>query len=91
MRVIRKSAKFKREAKRLSKNRALVAELLAVVNMLAADIPLPQKYCDHPLHNNWEGCRDCHIRPDVVLVYQKTADGIELLLLRVGSHSEVFG
>ena len=62
MRVIRKSAKFKREAKRLSKNRALVAELLAVVNMLAADIPLPQKYCDHPLHNNWEGCRDCHIR-----------------------------
>lgn len=91
MRDIHKTSQYRRDAKRFRGNRALVSELLEVVDLLAADIPLPPKYRDHALHNNWEGCRDCHVRPDVVLVYQKTADGLVLLLLRVGSHSELFG
>ncbi len=91
MREVHKSARYKRDAKRFRNNRPVVSELFSVIDLLAADAPLPPRYCDHALHNDWEGCRDCHIRPDVVLVYQKTADGLVLLLLRVGSHSEVFG
>ena len=91
MREVHKSARYKRDAKRFRNNHAVVSELLSVIDLLAADVPLPPRYCDHPLHNDWEGCRDCHVRPDVVLVYQKTSDGLVLLLLRVGSHSEVFG
>lgn len=85
------SSRFKKNFKRFAFDEAFCAEFDAVVELLAADAPLPPKYRDHALHNDWEGCRDCHVRPDVVLVYRKTADGLELLLLRVGSHSEVFG
>ena len=69
----------------------ILLEIGKIVDLLAADAPLPPKYRDHALHNDWEDCRDCHVRPDVVLIYQKTADGLVLLLLRIGSHSEVFG
>lgn len=91
MRTITQTARYKRDLKRFRHNAEVIAELRNVTNALVADAPLPPKYRDHPLHNNWEGCRDCHIRPDVVLVYQKTADGLVLLLLRIGSHSEIFG
>lgn len=69
----------------------ILLEIGKIVDLLSADAPLPPKCRDHALHNDWEGCRDCHVRPDVVLVYQKTDDGLVLLLLRIGSHSEVFG
>ena len=90
-REIHKSGRFKRDAKRLRNAPAVVADLLPVIDLLAADAPLPPKFRDHALKNDWEGCRDCHIRPDVVLIYKKTADGLVLLLLRVGSHSDLFG
>lgn len=90
MRGVVQSSRYKRGLKRFRHDSALLAEVRDVVALLAADASLPPKYCDHPLHNDWEGCRDCHVRPDVVLVYQKTADGLVLLLLRIGSHSEVF-
>lgn len=84
------ATRFKRNYKRFAHDVALRKELEKVIELLAADAPLPAKYRDHELHNNWEGCRDCHVRPDVVLIYRKTSDGLELLLLRIGSHSEVF-
>jgi mRNA interferase YafQ len=52
---------------------------------------LPEKYRDHALVSNWVGHRDCHIKPDLVLIYKKTEEG-ELLILklvRLGSHSEL--
>ena len=58
--------------------------------MLANDIPLPEKYHDHPLHGQWEGSRDCHIRPDLVLIYTLEGDDV-LRLERLGSHAELFG
>lgn len=86
-----KTSQFKRDLKRFRHDAEVLAELGAVVDALAADAELPPKCCDHALHNNWEGCRDCHVRPDVVLVYRKTADGLVLCLLRIGGHAEVFG
>lgn len=90
-RRVERSSRFRKNFKRFARDAAFCSEFAAVLEILVADAPLPPRYRDHALHNDWEGCRDCHIRPDVVLVYQKTADGLVLLLLRVGSHSEVFG
>lgn len=61
-----------------------------VVLTLANNITLVPKYKDHPLHGEWDGSRECHIRPDLLLVYRYEGD--ELILLQMlGSHSEIFG
>lgn len=91
MRRVVPTTQYKRGMKRLRHCSDILSELGEVVDLLAVDQPLPPKYHDHALHNDWEGCRDCHVRPDIVLIYRKTADGIELMLLRIGSHSELFG
>ena len=59
--------------------------------MLAQDQALPVKYRDHALTGQWQDFRDCHIKPDLVLIYQKTdQDGLLILsLVRLGSHSEL--
>lgn len=51
--------------------------------------PLPEKYADHPLHGDKNGFRDCHIKPDLVLIYKIVDDVVQLHHL--GTHSEVFG
>ena len=63
-------------------------ELLKTVAMLAADEPLPRRYHDHPLAGEWKDHRDCHIKPDLVLIYRKP-DAESLDLVRLGSHSEL--
>lgn len=65
-------------------------ELNRVTDMLANDIPLPLRYRDHSLHGEYEGSRECHIRPDLLLIY--TYEGEDWLILeRLGSHAELFG
>ena len=61
---------------------------MEVVNALAADIPLPRRNFDHPLSGDWVDHRDCHIRPDLILIYRKPDDE-HLELVRLGSHSEL--
>jgi mRNA interferase YafQ len=91
MRTIRRTARFKRDYKREAKGRyraTLDRDLLTAVSLLAADTPLPQKYRDHALSGDWKDHRDCHIRPDLVLIYRKP-DVETLDLVRLGSHSEL--
>lgn len=59
--------------------------------MLANGVSLPQKYKDHLLSGNLKGCRECHIRPDLLLIYRIHNDILELALIEVGSHLELFG
>lgn len=59
-----------------------------VVNRLAADTALPRRNFDHPLSGEWNDHRDCHIRPDLILIYRKPDQG-SLGLVRLGSHSEL--
>jgi mRNA interferase YafQ len=66
----------------------LDAILLETVNMLANDEPLPRRYFDHPLGGEWSDHRDCHLRPDLILIYRKP-DAQSLELVRLGSHSEI--
>ena len=94
MRTIKQTRQFKKDLKREAKGQyrqVLQAEFVAVLEMLAQDQALPVKYRDHALTGQWQDFRDCHIKPDLVLIYQKT-DQDELLVLslvRLGSHSEL--
>lgn len=96
------TGQFKRDVRREQKgpHRATIrAELQAVVDQLADDIPLPAHMVDHPLGGNWKDHRDCHIKPDLVLIYRKSAaprvkpparpETPKLHLVRIGSHSEL--
>jgi len=65
-----------------------MAKLRAVIELLVAGVPLPEKYRDHALRGNYKGARDCHISPDWLLIYAVVED--ELRLIRTGSHTELF-
>jgi mRNA interferase YafQ len=91
MRTIKRTARFKKDYKREAKGRyraELDEELIAVLSLLVADAALPDRYRDHALTGDWKDHRDCHIRPDLVLIYRKPDDET-LDLVRLGSHSEL--
>lgn len=90
MRLIDPHSKFKRDYRREKKSDLrLDAVLTPVINSLAADIALGERHRDHALGGPWKGFRDCHVKPDLVLIYQKTPGWLSLA--RLGSHSELFG
>ena len=89
MRRIRYTSRFKRDYKREKSGRygkMLDTALLEVVKLLAADTPLPCHYYDHFLSGQWADHRDCHIKPDLILIYRKSGKDY-LDLVRLGSHS----
>jgi len=90
MRKIKYTYQFKKDYKREQKSnhKNLDHHLLSIVNLLALDKPLPSNKYDHPLTGNWNDHRDCHIRPDLILIYRKPAINI-LELVRLGSHSRL--
>lgn len=93
MRAIERSSTFKRDYKRVkaSGRHANVDTLFsALLAQLLLDQNLPANNRDHPLGGDWAGYRDCHVKPDLVLIYAKP-DAQTLRLARLGSHSELFG
>ena len=91
MRTTERTTRFKRDHRREKRSDPRLDEkLLPLVRLLANDEPVPQRFADHPLTGRWAGCRDCHVRPDLVLIYIKPSPDV-LQLLRLGSHSELFG
>lgn len=91
MRKIKYTTQFKRDYKRVKKSgryQKLDDDLLSTVRMLAQDKCLPPNKYDHALVGDWADHRDCHIKPDLVLIYRKTnPDSLELV--RLGSHSQL--
>ena len=91
MRTVRYTNRFKRDYKREKAGRhgkALDSHLTKVIHLLVADVPLPRHYFDHPLSGEWRDHRDCHVRPDLILIYRKP-DNEHLDLVRLGSHSQL--
>jgi mRNA interferase YafQ len=91
MRTAKHTSRFRRDYKREKSGRhrkRLDTELLEAVTMLANDEPLPQRYFDHALSGEWSDHRDCHIKPNLILIYRKP-DETSLELVRLGSHSEL--
>lgn len=91
MRRIERTGQFRRDYKREAKGQhraTLDADLMPIVLTLSSDQPLEQRHCDHALTGDWKDHRDCHVKPDLVLIYRKPDDET-LQLVRLGSHSEL--
>ncbi len=81
---------FKKDLKLAKKQGKDTEKLFAAIEILANGEALPAKYRDHDLTGDYKGCRECHIEPDWLLVYEIVEDVLVLMLYRVGSHSELF-
>lgn len=91
MRTIERTGQFRKDIKREIKGRhraTLDYDLRTILNELAADRPLAVRYRDHALSGAWNSYRDCHLKPDLVLIY-RLLDANTLQLVRLGSHSEL--
>ena len=83
------ATQFKKDFKKIAKLPIPdVVEVGHVIKQLQLGETLPEKYVDHSLSGNWQGYRDCHVKPDLVLIYK--ADQASLKLARIGTHSELF-
>jgi mRNA interferase YafQ len=90
MRAIGRTTSFKRDYKREKRTDPSVDDaLVPVLELLASDHELPERLRDHALGGDWKGHRDCHVKPDLVLIYTKPKG--TLTLVRLGSHAELFG
>ena len=76
------SSRFKKDLKPYRYDKVVLLELEKVLDFLAAGKTLPEKYKNHPLSGEFKGCFDCHLKPDLILIYH-----IELLLLSLELHS----
>lgn len=90
MRTIKYTAQFKRDYKRekRTQHKDLDKKLMLAIESLATNAQLPESLRDHCLSGSWKDHRDCHIRPNLVLIYRKP-DADTLELVRLGSHSEL--
>ena len=83
-----RTSSFKKAYKKLtSTDQELV---LSLVLKLANGESLDEKYKDHLLIGNYKGCRECHIKPDLLFIYKINNDEVELVLVEVGKHSKLF-
>ena len=85
---IETSKKFKKQFKKLSSQNANL--VLEIIEKLSNGEVLEQKYNDHKLKGNYSGYRECHIKPDLLLIYQRQEKILILTCISVGSHSELF-
>ena len=90
MLTIKYYSSFKKDYKRIEKRGYDVRKLNEVIDLLANEQPLPEKYKDHQLVGNYAGCRECHITPDWLLIYEIDKGELLLLLTRTGTHSDLF-
>ena len=85
------SNQFKKDLKLIVKRGYKLEKLNKVVDKLASNIKLENKYRDHSLTGNYTGFRECHVEPDWLLVYRIDGHELILFLSRTGTHSDLFG
>ena len=90
MLTIKYETSFKKDFKRIVKRGYDMRLLEEVIGLLANETPLPAKYKDHALIGDYADCRECHITPDWLLIYQINDHELILYLTRTGSHSDLF-
>lgn len=88
MRTIYRTSQFKKDVKRLIKRGKKFKEFKGVISKLSVGETLEAKYRDHILTGQYKGTRECHIEPDWLLIYELTES--ELVLVRTGTHSDLF-
>ena len=88
--TIKYTKRFEKDVKEAIKRGKDLSKLFSVIEKLADDIPLEPKNRNHLLVGNYSGCRECHIEPDWLLVYEKFDDILVLTMYRTGTHSDLF-
>lgn len=84
------TGQFKRDLKLAKKQGKDIDKLFDVISTIAEGKKLDKKYCDHSLSGDYAGCRECHVEPDWLLVYEVMDNVLVLMIYRVGTHSELF-
>jgi mRNA interferase YafQ len=84
------SGQFKRDYKLAMKRRMDIALIDCVIKKLINEVPLDEKFNDHALSGNFKGYRECHLKPDWLLIYRVDADSRIIYFLRTGTHSDLF-
>ena len=87
---VRAATSFKKDYKRIKKRHYNLKALETVIDLIATGNPLPAKYRDHTLINDYAGCHECHVEPDWLLVYEIRQSELLLYLLKTGTHSDIF-
>ncbi|NBC64880.1 MAG: type II toxin-antitoxin system mRNA interferase toxin, RelE/StbE family [Bacteroidetes bacterium] len=89
MKKIFRTNRFKKDIKKMKKRGKSFDIFKQVIQKLANDEQLEQRYRDHKLKGDYVGTRECHVEPDWLLIYEQNDD--ELILIRTGTHSDLFG
>ena len=84
------TTQFKKDYKLAQKRHVDIDELFKVIGMLQKQELLPEEKRDHLLAGNYKGYRECHVRPDLLLIYKIKEKDLELLLFRIGTHSDLY-
>ena len=84
------TTRFSKDLKRIEKRGYNIALMTDVIKKLANGEKLDEKHHDHALKGNYEGCRECHVTPDWLLIYEIADKELFLYLTRTGTHSDLF-
>ena len=88
MKAIWRTSQFKRDVNRMQRQGRELENLKRVLETLVKGESLATKYQDHVLVGQYKGTRECHIEPDWLLIYELAET--EIVLIRTGSHSDLF-
>lgn len=90
MKELKKTGQFKKDYKRIRRNPVKVHKLMDILKKLQNEEPIPDENYPHKLTGNYNGYMECHIEGDYLLIwFDPEEDYIDLV--RLGSHSELFG
>lgn len=90
---IKTDKKFEKSLEKLKKKglkQKHIDDLYIVVDILSKGKNLDTSYRDHKLRGEYEGYRECHIQGDLLLIYKIIKDELVLVLINIGTHSELF-
>lgn len=90
MYAVKPTTRFQKDLKRVQKRGYDISLLTEVIKILASGQPLPERNRDHALIGNFDGCRECHITPDWLLIYEISDENLILYLTRTGTHGDLF-
>lgn len=90
MLFLRYSSRFKKDLKHYKHNKSVLDALERILDMFARGKKLPPQNFNHRLTGEFKDCFECHVKPDVLLIYKIEKSEIVILLLRIGSHSKLF-
>jgi mRNA interferase YafQ len=90
MYTVKPTVKFQRDLKMAEKRGYKIDLLTVVIKKLAAGEPLDQSYNDHPMRGQYQGCLECHITLNLLLIYEIVDETLILYLTRTGTHADLF-